>query len=263
MAFRRSTIRCRSSPPNFGRRTQGRVICDKIAAMSLKLAFLLLLTVLFAFPITAQNADLTLLLTPDSRYNAGETGMVTATVTNLGPDAASTAGVRLTKPIQRAAGAAKFGCIEFPDSVLCNIPTLAAGQSHQFLVPFSPPDVEGTFALNARTESVTADPNHENDAASASAAVVSIADLAVTLSHDFSFRPATTSRVYLSVSNKATHRPDSVTAFVTFPDPVAVTQPYPLCTDVDGAPGSYRCTFPTFGRDGSAYTYFDVLTALP
>jgi len=229
--------------------------------MSPKPAPLFLLTVLLALPLTAQNADLTLRLTPDVRYNAGETGTVTATVTNLGPDTASAAGVRLTKPVQRAVGAAKFGCTEFSDSVLCNIPTLAAGQSHDFLVPFSPPDAEGPFALNARTESFTVDPNHDNDAASASATVVRIADLAVTLADDFSFRPGKSSRVYLTVSNKSTHRPDSVTAFVTFPEPLAVTQPYPFCSDVEGAPGSYRCTFPTFGRDGSLYTYFDVVPA--
>ncbi len=231
--------------------------------MSPKRASLLLLTLLFALPAAAQNADLTLRLTPDVRYNAGETGTVTATVTNLGPDAATSAGVRLTKPIQRFVGAANLGCIEFSDSILCNIPTLAAGQSHDFHVPFSPPDAEGTFALNARTESFGADPNHENDAASATAAVVSIADLAVTIFHDASFRPATTSRVYLTVNNKSTHRPASVTVFVTFPEPLAVTQLYPLCTDVEGAPGSYRCTFPNFGRDGTAYTYFDVLPGLP
>src|ERR1700686_5106725 len=98
--------------------------------MSPKPAPLLLLTLLFALPLTAQNADLTLRLTPETRYNAGEVGTVTATVTNLGPDAATAAGVRLTKPVQRTVGAAKFGCTEFPDSVLCNIPTLAAGQSH-------------------------------------------------------------------------------------------------------------------------------------
>jgi parallel beta-helix repeat protein len=229
--------------------------------MSPKPASLLLLTLLFALPLAAQNADLTLQLTADTRYNAGETGTVTATVTNLGPDAATAAGVRLTKPVQRTVGAANFGCIELPDSILCNIPTLAAGQSHEFHVPFSPPDAEGTVALSARTESFTVDPNHDNDAASATAAIVSIADLAVTLFHDFSFRPATTSRVYLSVNNKSTHRPDSVTAFVTFPELLAVTHSF--CTDVDGAPGSYRCTFPNFGRDGSAYTYFDVLPGRP
>jgi parallel beta-helix repeat protein len=242
---------------------QALVICYKIVVMSPKPASLLLLTLLCALPAAAQNADLTLRLTPDTRYNAGETGTVKATVTNLGPDAASAAGVRLTKPIQRTVGAANFGCTEFPDSVLCNIPTLAAGQSHDFLVPFSPPDAEGPFVLNARTESFSADPNHDNDAASASATVVSIADLAVTLSLDYSFRPGKSSRVYLSVSNKSTHRPASVTAFVTFPDTMAVTQPYAFCSDVDGAPGSYRCTFPTFGHDGSTYTYFDVLPARP
>src|SRR3954467_14284811 len=99
-----------------------------------------LLLVLLALPAAAQNADLTLRLSPEARYNAGEVATVTATVTNLGPDASSAAGVRLTKPVQRFIGATAFGCIEFSDSVLCNIPTLAAGQSHDFLVPFAPPD---------------------------------------------------------------------------------------------------------------------------
>jgi parallel beta-helix repeat protein len=221
----------------------------------------LLLLIFIALPATAQNADLTLRLSPETRYNAGEAGTVRATVTNLGPDTASAAGVRLTKPVQRFVGAATFGCIEFPDSVLCNIPTLAAGQSHDFLVPFSPPDAEGMFALNARTESFTVDPNHENDTASATAAVVSMTDLGATLSHDFSFRPGKSSKVFLTVGNKATQRPASVTAFVTFSDPLVVKTSYSSCKDVDGSPGSYRCTFPGFGRDERGSIYFDVLPA--
>ena len=39
------------------------------------------------------HADLTLRLAADSRYNAGEVGTVKATITNLGPDVASTAAV--------------------------------------------------------------------------------------------------------------------------------------------------------------------------
>jgi len=218
-----------------------------------------LLLALLALPVAAQNADLTLRLSPEARYNAGETGTVTATVTNLGPDTASAAGVRLTKPVQRFIGASSFGCIEFSDSVLCNIPSLAPGQSHDFLVPFSPPDAEGTIALNARTESFTVDPNHDNNAASASASVVSMTDLGVTLFHDFSFRPGKISRVYLSVGNKAARRPASVTALITFSDALVVTKSYPLCTDVDA--GSYRCTFPGFGRNENGQIYFDVLAA--
>jgi len=222
---------------------------------------LLLLALLVALPAVAQNADLTLRLSPETRYNAGEVGTVRATVTNLGPDAASAAGVRLTKPAQRFVGAASFGCIEFSDSVLCNVPSLAAGQSHDFLVPFSPPDADGTFALNARTESFTVDPNHENDAASATADVVSFTDLGVTLSHDFSFRPGKTTRIYLSVRNRATRRPASITAFVTFSEPLAVSTVYSLCKEVEGAPESYRCTFPGLGRDEGGLIYFDVLAA--
>jgi parallel beta-helix repeat protein len=221
----------------------------------------LLLLVLLALPAAAQNADLTLRLRPEAQYNAGEVGTVSATVTNLGPDTASAAGVRLTKPVARFVGAASFECIEFSDSVLCNIPTLASGQSHEFLVPFSPPDAEGTFALNARTESFTVDPNHDNDAASATADVVSMTDLSVTLFHDFSFRPGKTSRVYLSVRNKAARVPASITAFVTFPEPLVVTTAYPLCKDVEGAQGSYRCTLPGFGQDQGGSVYFNVLAA--
>jgi parallel beta-helix repeat protein len=220
-----------------------------------------LLAFLIALPAAAQNADLTLRLSPEARYNAGEVGTVRATVTNLGPDVASAAGVRLTKPVQRFVGAATFGCIEFPDSILCNIPTLAAGQSHDFLVPFSPPDAEGTFALDARTESFTVDPNHENDSASVTAVVVSMTDLGVTLSHDFSFRPGKTAKVFLTIRNKATRLPASVTAFVTFSEPLVVTTVYPLCKDVEGAPGTYRCTFPGFGRDQAGSINFDVLAA--
>jgi parallel beta-helix repeat protein len=220
-----------------------------------------LLALLVALPVAAQNADLALRLSPEARYNAGEVSTVTATVTNLGPDTATAAGVRLTKPGQRFVGAASFGCIEFSDSVLCNIPTLAAGQSHDFLVPFPPPDAEGTFALSARTESFTVDPNHDNDAASATADAVSMTDLGVTLSHDFSFRPGKISRVYLTIRNKAARRPASVTALVTFPDPLVVKSVYPLCKDVDA--GSYRCTFPGFGRDEAGSIYFDVVAPTP
>jgi hypothetical protein len=92
---------------------------------------------------------------------------------------------------------------------------------------------------------------------------VSISDLTVTLSHDFSFRPAKTSRVYLLVRNNATHPPASVTAFVTFPKELAVTQPYPSCQEVEGTAEAYRCTFPNFGRDGAGSAYFDVLPAQP
>jgi len=224
--------------------------------MSLRLLSLLL-ALLVVVPAAAQNADLTLRLSPEARYNAGETSTVRATVTNLGPDAATAAGVRLTKPVQRFVGASSFGCIEFSDSVLCNIPTLAAGQSHDFLVPFATPDAEGTFAFNARTESFTIDQNHENDAASATADIVSMTDLAVTLSHDFSFSPGKTSRIYLSVRNKATRRPASITALVTFSDSLVVKSAYPLCKDANG--GSYRCTFPGLGRDEGGQIYFDVI----
>jgi parallel beta-helix repeat protein len=224
-----------------------------------KPASLLLLTLLFALPLAAQNADLTLRLTPDVRYNAGEIGTVTATVTNLGPDAASAAGVQLPKSIRQTVGASNFGCIDLGESVRCTIPTLAAGQSHDFLVPFFPPDTEGTFVINARTASSTADPNHDNDAASVTASAVSIADVAVTLFHDYSLTTGKSSRIYLTVSNKSARRPESVTALVTFPEPLVATQPYPQCSDVEGAPGSFRCTFLDFGLGGSASASFDIL----
>src|ERR1700736_2338763 len=69
-------------------------------------AFLFALVVVL--PAAAQNADLTLQLTPDARYNAGEIATVRAKVTNLGPDTATAAGVRLTKPAQHFGGAMTF-----------------------------------------------------------------------------------------------------------------------------------------------------------
>jgi parallel beta-helix repeat protein len=235
----------------------------KPASLLPKPASLLLLALLFALPLAAQNADLTLRLTPDARYNAGEIGTVTATVTNLGPDAATAAGVQLPKSIRQTVGASNFGCIDLGDSVRCTIPTLAAGQSHDFLVPFFPPDTEGTFVINARTASSTADPNHDNDAASVTANAVSIVDLAVTLLHDYSLTTGKSSRVNLLVSNKSARRPGSVTALVTFPEPLVATQPYPQCSDVEGAPGSFRCTFLVFNLGGYASASFDVLPGRP
>ncbi|HEX7677134.1 MAG TPA: right-handed parallel beta-helix repeat-containing protein [Thermoanaerobaculia bacterium] len=231
--------------------------------MSEKPASLLLLTLLFALPLAAQNADLTLRLTPDTRYNAGEIGTVTATVTNLGPDAASAAGVQLPKSIQQTLGASNFGCRELVASVLCTIPTLAAGQSHDFLVPFVPPDTAGTFVINGQTASSTADPNHDNDTASVTASAVSIADVAVTLLHDYSLTTGKSSRVTLLINNKSARRPESVTALVTFPEPLVATQPFPQCSDVEGAPGSFRCTFLDFGPGGAASALFDVLPGRP
>ena len=64
-----------------------------------------LFTLLLSIPAFGQNADLTVQLTPESRYNAGELATVRAKVTNLGPDTATAAGVRLSKPAQRFVGA--------------------------------------------------------------------------------------------------------------------------------------------------------------
>jgi hypothetical protein len=226
----------------------------------------LLVALLASLPVAAQTADLTLRLEPEARYNGGQTGFVRATVTNLGPDAAMNAGVRLTKPSTRFVGATSFGCIEFPDTILCNIAsagagtTLAAGQAREFLVPFVPPDAAGTFTLTGRTESFTLDPNHDNDAASASAEVVSLSDLGVRIANDVSLRPGKASHVYLYLTDKAALRPASVSAFITIPEPLVVTKDYsPVCVEVDGAaPDTYRCTFPNFGRDGNGYAVFEV-----
>src|SRR5687767_5381713 len=132
----------------------------------------LLFPLFLSIPAAAQNADLTLRLVPDERYNAGETGTVRAIVTNLGPDAANAAGVRLTKVSPRFVGAEAFGCQEFTDSVLCNTPSLAVNESREFLVPFTPPDVAGSIELVARTESFSLDPNSQNNLATATANVV-------------------------------------------------------------------------------------------
>jgi uncharacterized protein DUF11 len=108
-----------------------------------------LLTLFFSIPAFAQNADLTVQLTPEAHYNAGEIATVRARVTNLGPDTATAAGVRLTKPAQRFVGATTFGCLEFSDSVLCNTATLNAGDSREFVVPFFPLDTAGPLTLAA------------------------------------------------------------------------------------------------------------------
>src|ERR1041385_6450586 len=174
----------------------------------------LALSFLIALTAAAQNADLTLRLSPDARYNAGELGTLKATVTNLGPDAAEAAGVRLTKPAVKFVGAERFGCQEFPDEVLCNTPTLKAGESHDFLLPFIPPDDAGTVTFAAHGESFTVDPNHANDAATAKVTVVKLPDLSLKILHDVSFRPGATSRVYLTINSNAAAHPDSVTLLV-------------------------------------------------
>ncbi|HVR40667.1 MAG TPA: right-handed parallel beta-helix repeat-containing protein [Thermoanaerobaculia bacterium] len=219
----------------------------------------LFLSLLLALPLAAQNADLALKLTPDARYNGGETATVKATVTNLGPDTATAAGVRLAKVSPRFVGASQFGCIEFPDAILCNMTELKAGESHDFLVPFAPPDEAGTTTLTGRTESFTVDPNHDNDSASASADVVSMTDLQLTLSNDFGFRSQQASSIFLLVRNKAARRPEFVDLFVSFPESIEVTKNnYPLCKEVEGSsPKTYRCTFPQFVRDSAASLRFE------
>ena len=233
--------------------------------MSRSPVLFLVLSLLFAFTAAAQNADLTLSLAPDARYNAGERAMVKATVTNLGPDTATAAGVRLTKPAQKFAGAALAGCTEFADEVLCNTPSLKAGESHDFLVPFVPPDDAGTMNLAARTESFTVDPNHTNDAATATADVVALPDLKVTVLQDSSFRPgARATRVYVTVTSLAAARPDSVSVLVTIPEPLVPAQQYPYCDEVEGAaPETYRCTLANFAQYGSWTIYLDVLASHP
>ena len=108
-------------------------------------------------------ADLTLSISADPIYNGGELGTVTATVTNLGPRPAALAGVRLFKlsnrqGIDNPLKTDRFlECADLPDSVLCTTPTLAAGESHTFRVPFTPPDGAGPIILGARTSSATPD----------------------------------------------------------------------------------------------------------
>lgn len=218
------------------------------------LPILLLLLTTSAF---AQNADLTLRVSSDARYNAGEIGTLRATLTNLGPDDATAAGVRLAKPAKRFVPASQFGCIEIIDDVLCNTPMLKAGESHDFVVPFIPPDDAGTIQLNAHTESFTADPNHENDAASVTAKVVKLADLSLTFDVSPSLRTQQESLVYLTARNQAALHPDAITVFVTIPDPLVVVGESRSCENVDAS--TYRCDIRTFGFDTALY--FDVMPA--
>ncbi|HEY6843114.1 MAG TPA: hypothetical protein VI391_03025, partial [Thermoanaerobaculia bacterium] len=221
----------------------------------MKSALVLLLSALVVTSATAQTSDLTLKLSADATYNAGEFATLRATVTNLGPDAASTAGVRLTKP---AAGvfsnAAAFGCIEFSDSILCNTPAIAAGASHDFIVPFVPPSDAGQIQLNARTESFTLDPNHDNDAATVAINVVKLADLSIEASVYPSLRVGQTSTLFVTIRQHAALKPDQVTFVATFPEPLVVDDSNSDCTNVDST--TIRCTIRTFGSDIA--TRFDV-----
>jgi parallel beta helix pectate lyase-like protein/uncharacterized protein DUF11 len=214
----------------------------------------LLLSSLIAVSAAAQTADLTLKLDADARYNAGEVGTLRTTVTNAGPDAATSPGVRLAKPSALFVGASQFGCIEFPDSILCNGPILAAGQSREFVVPFAAPDDAGTLQLNARTESFTLDPNHDNDAATATVDVVRVADVSIEPSVYPSLRVGHESQVFVTIRQHAAVRPDPVTFLATFPEPITVDVPS-ICLHVDAT--TIRCTVKTFGSDIS--TYFDVV----
>lgn len=215
-----------------------------------------LLPLLFATPIAAQTADLALKINADPVYNAGEISTLRATVTNLGPDTATAAGVRLTKLSSRFVYASPYGCIDMPDSVLCNIPTLAAGESHEFIVPFAPPDHEGSIQLSARTESFTLDPTHDNDAATATAQVVKLADLSVEFSVYPSLRPQRSSRLYVLIRNHAALHPDTVTLLVTFPDPLVVEEAVPNCQTVGAT--TYRCSIGMHGADNSS-AYFEIV----
>ena len=214
----------------------------------------LILTLLISTPAVAQNADLTLQLTPNGRYNAGELATVQAKVTNLGPDAATAAGVRLTKPVQRFVPT-PTGCVDLPDSILCNTATLNPGQSKEFVVPFYPPNTAGTITLSAKTESFTVDPNHDNDAAQLSVDVVSLPDLNLFISQDLSFRPGKTSKILVIEKSFAATRPASAVIFVTLPRDLVVVKATP-CVNVDDV--TYRCTFPNFGRDGIGSAVFQV-----
>ena len=214
----------------------------------------LILTLFIAIPAFAQNADLTLQLTPNGHYNAGELATVLAKVTNLGPDVATAAGVRLTKPVQRFVPP-PTGCVDLPDSVLCNTATLNPGQSKEFVVPFYPPNTAGTITLSAKTESFTVDPNHDNDAAQLSVDVVSLPDLNLFILQDFSFRVGKTSKFMILEKSFAATRPASAVIFVTVPRELVVVKATP-CVNVDDV--TYRCTFSNFGRDGIASAVFQV-----
>jgi len=220
---------------------------------------LLVLSSFIALSAAAQSADLTLKLNADARYNAGEVGTLRATVTNLGPDPATAAGVRLTKPSAHFAGASQYGCIEFPDSILCNGPILAAGQSHEFVVPFVPPDQPGTMQLSARTESFVVDPNHDNDDATATAEVVKLADVGIEASAYPSLNVGHETKVYVVVRQKAALRPDPVTIFATFPEPITVEESNSPCVNVDAT--TLRCTQRTSGSDIA--TYFAIIPRTP
>ncbi|HJT18237.1 MAG TPA: hypothetical protein VJ853_12645, partial [Thermoanaerobaculia bacterium] len=215
-----------------------------------------LFSALLAVSAAAQSADLTLKLSVDDRYNAGETATLRATVTNLGPDTASNAGVRLTKPSAHFANAAAFGCIEFSDSILCNTPAIAAGESHDFTVPFVSPDDAATVQLSARTESFSLDPNHDNDAASATMNVVKLADLSVEAAVYPSLRVGQASTFFVTIRQHAALRIDPVTFTAKFPAPLQVDVPS-NCTSVDSS--TIRCTLKTLGSDIA--TQFDVTPA--
>lgn len=218
------------------------------------------LLLLFATTTFAQTADLTLSLKAAPTFNAGELATITAIVTNNGPDAATAAGVRLKKVSTQFTQPQRFGCIDLPDSVLCTVPTLAAGASHEFTVPFVPPDQPGPLTLSARTDSVSRDPNSDNDSAAADTMVVDLADLGTTIETDPSLQPGKESRITVAVTEQAARVVLDARLSVTIPAPLEILEASPNCHRVEGNAGSWTCTVRELARGFTDFAIFRVLT---
>ena len=216
------------------------------------LVFFFLTNSAFAKPHAAVHlggADLTLSVSAAATYNAGEVSTLIATVTNLGPGTATAAGVRLPKISSRTVGAERFGCLELPDSVLCNTRLLAAGESHRFNVPFIPPDAPGPITLTPRTESFTIDPNHGNNTASVNADVVAMVDLITTFEVFPSLQPGEKSQVAVRVTNAAALPATAVTAFISVPASLQVSSfASPNCKPLGGDLTTYACSLRDLDR---------------
>ncbi|MEA2569005.1 MAG: hypothetical protein QOI24_1006 [Acidobacteriota bacterium] len=149
---------------------------------SRSLVFVVLLLAVFSlFAATtarAQEADLGVTKSGPASAAAGANVPYTITVTNFGPDDAST--VHLSDPIppgmtfvsETQDSGPAFGCTTPPvgagGTVDCTIATLTAGSTATFTFTFNiPPDVApGTLFTNIATVStVTLDPNDENNSA--------------------------------------------------------------------------------------------------
>jgi copper-binding protein NosD len=202
---------------------------------------LLAALLLFATSAFAQSADLTLTLSSAPAFNAGELATVKATVTNLGPDAATAAGVRLKKPFDRFVAPGATGCIDLPDAVLCSVPVLGRSESHEFTVPFYPPPFPGPITLTARAESFTVDPNHDNDGASVDANVVHLVDLATTIETYPSLQPGKESGIGISVREQAARIATGIRVSVTIPPALQVVATPSNCDRAQGDAGSYTC----------------------